>query len=425
METILRYVIIAAVGALASILANQSIAVFNDGLRPVLPEYLEKRMDRKALAATSFAIGFGLVIGYGLPTSIAASIILIHCILLTTDIIGTWCPDTKKGMIASGVIGAVYGVALLFGLQVIIDLFNLLPVNFLGSLGQVSAGITLAFAIFPAVTVALQFGAAKGIITAVVTLLVRQIVETYGKIALDAEHTISLNKDGMALLAGMIIMLVFAAMDKEGNDQNSNEMLTQIFADKVARIRKYMPVLALMGGLIAAGPISLGLLAEGDRVNAGLTALARAIGFIPLVATTAITTGVYAPAGMTFVFVIGLLIPNPFIALIAGAACICVEILLLNVIAKGLDKFPGIKRCGDNIRTAMSYVIDIALLIGGILAAQAIMPTTGLFIIVAFWCINKCSKKPLVSMAVGPLGAILVGLIANVLFLLSLYTPAA
>ena len=414
METILRYVIIAAVGALASILANQSIAVFNDGLRPVLPEYLEKRMDRKALAATSFAIGFGLVIGYGLPTSIAASIILIHCILLTTDIIGTWCPDTKKGMIASGVIGAVYGVALLFGLQVIIDLFNLLPVNFLGSLGQVSAGITLAFAIFPAVTVALQFGAAKGIITAVVTLLVRQIVET--------------------LLAGMIIMLVFAAMDKEGNDQNSNEMLTQIFADKVARIRKYMPVLALMGGLIAAGtsmsimagdPISLGLLAEGDRVNAGLTALARAIGFIPLVATTAITTGVYAPAGMTFVFVIGLLIPNPFIALIAGAACICVEILLLNVIAKGLDKFPGIKRCGDNIRTAMSYVIDIALLIGGILAAQAIMPTTGLFIIVAFWCINKCSKKPLVSMAVGPLGAILVGLIANVLFLLSLYTPAA
>ena len=110
------------------------------------------------------------------------------------------------------------------------------------------------------------------------------------------------------------------------------------------------------------------------------------------------------------------------ISVVAEEDC---EILLLNVIAKGLDKFPGIKRCGDNIRTAMSYVIDIALLIGGILAAQAIMPTTGLFIIVAFWCINKCSKKPLVSMAVGPLGAILVGLIANVLFLLSLYTPAA
>lgn len=105
-------------------------------------------MDRKALAATSFAIGFGLVIGYGLPTSIAASIILIHCILLTTDIIGTWCPDTKKGMIVSGVIGAVYGVALLFGLQVIIDLFNLLPVNFLGS-GPGSLPVSRWHRLFP------------------------------------------------------------------------------------------------------------------------------------------------------------------------------------------------------------------------------------------------------------------------------------
>ena len=52
------------------------------------------------------------------------------------------------------------------------------------------------------------------------------------------------------------------------------------------------------------------------------------------------------------------------------------------------------------------------------------MPGTGLFIVVAFWCINKCSKKPLVSMAVGPLGAILVGLMAYVLYLLTLYTPA-
>ena len=49
METILRYVIIAAVGALASILANQSIAVFNDGLRPVLPEYLERLWQPPAL----------------------------------------------------------------------------------------------------------------------------------------------------------------------------------------------------------------------------------------------------------------------------------------------------------------------------------------------------------------------------------------
>ena len=83
------------------------------------------------------------------------------------------------------------------------------------------------------------------------------------------------------------------------------------------------------------------------------------------------------------------------ISVVAEEDC---EILLLNVIAKGLDKFPGIKRCGDNIRTAMSYVIDIALLIGGILAAQAIMPTR---VCSSSWPFlvhsTTCSKKPLVS----------------------------
>ncbi len=72
MEFVLKYVIIALLGALASILANKGVAVFNDGLRPIVPEYLEGRIDKKALAATSFALSFGLVIGFGIPVSVAA-----------------------------------------------------------------------------------------------------------------------------------------------------------------------------------------------------------------------------------------------------------------------------------------------------------------------------------------------------------------
>ncbi|HBT90355.1 MAG TPA: hypothetical protein DEB16_00745, partial [Ruminococcaceae bacterium] len=36
----LQYVVIALLGALASILANTGVAVFNDGFRPVVPQYL-------------------------------------------------------------------------------------------------------------------------------------------------------------------------------------------------------------------------------------------------------------------------------------------------------------------------------------------------------------------------------------------------
>lgn len=92
----MKIILMAIIGALAAILANKGVAVFNDGLRPIMPEFLEGRMDRKALAATSFAMSFGLVIGFGIPISLAATIILIHSVLLATDIIGTWRRMAKK-----------------------------------------------------------------------------------------------------------------------------------------------------------------------------------------------------------------------------------------------------------------------------------------------------------------------------------------
>lgn len=424
----MQTLVIALLGALAAILANTGVAVFNDGFRPIVPEYLEGRMDKKALAATSFAISFGLVIGFGIPVSIAASIILIHSILLGTDIIGSFCPSGKKGVIVSGVVGAAYGVGIVYGLQFVVDLFAKLPINFLDSLGQVGTPITVAFAVFPALVVAYQFGTKKGFLTLIVSLIIRQITVLYGTFTIGA-GTVKLDKEGMALLAGMVIMMVFAV--KEKPDPNATKIdLAAIFAERVKRIKKNLPILAVMGGLISAAtslaivagdPISLNLLAEGKNTEAAMTALARGIGFIPLVATTAISTGVYAPAGMTFVFVVGFLIKSPIIAFLVGAAVMTLEILLLENLAKLMDKFPGVRKCGDNIRTAMSKVLEIALLIGGMMAAQAMAPGFGLFVVIGLYVLNKTSKKPIVEMAIGPVGAILVGILINILNIVGLY----
>ena len=428
----LQYVVIALLGALAAILSNTGVAVFNDGFRPIVPEYLDGKMDKKALAATSFAISFGLVIGFGIPVSIAASIILIHSILLGTDIIGSFCPSGKKGIIASGVVGAIYGVGLVYGLQIIVDLFGMLPINFLDALGSVGTPITVAFAVFPALVVAYQFGTKKGLLTGIVALIVRQIVVIYGKFTLSSGATITLDKEGMALLAGMIIMIIFAVQEKP--DPNAPKVdLAAIFEDRVKRIKKNLPLLAVMGGLISAAtslsllagdPISLNLLAEGKNTEAAMTAFARGIGFIPLVATTAISTGVYAPAGMTFVFVVGFLIGNPILAFVVGAAVMALEIFFLDGLAKLMDKFPGVRKCGDNIRTAMSKVLEVALLIGGMMAAQAMAPGFGLFVVIGLYVLNKTSKKPIVDMAVGPVGAIAVGILINILYLVGLFVVA-
>ncbi len=427
----LQYIVIALLGALAAVLANTGVAVFNDGFRPIVSEYREGQIDRKVLAVTSFALSFGLVVGFGIPVSLAATVILIHSVALGTDIIGSFCPEGKVGMAISAVIGAVYGVGIVYGLQFVVDLFSKLPINFLDSLSQVGTPITIAFAIFPAVAVGLEYGFKKATLTGVVSLLVYQLTVRFGTFPMGGSK-ITLNASGMALLAGMIFLIVFAVRDKS-DASNTNEQLVTVFSEKVKRIQKNVPILAVMGGLVAMAtslslvigdPISQNLVSEGDMMSAAMAALARAIGFIPLIATTAITTGVYSPVGMTFVFVIGLLVHNPVIAFILGAVVITLEVLLLSSIAKFLDKFPGVRKCGDNIRTAMGRVLNISLLLGGMMAAQAIAPGIGIFVIVALYVLNKFSKKPIVEMAIGPVGAISVGILVNILYLLGLYTVA-
>lgn len=434
----MKYLVLAAIGALASILANKSTAVFNDGFRPIVPQYLDGGMSRKDLAAMSFAISFGLVIGFGIPTSIAASIILIHSVLLTTDIIGTWCPDTKTGTILAGVIGALYGVGILAGLELIVNLFALLPFNFLSNLGSVSTYVVAAFACFPAVAVGYQHGFKNGAISGIITLIVYVLTVKFGQLSMGSS-TVTLNAFGVAMLAGMICMLVFASKVK--GDGNSNSTLVSTFSTKVSRIRSNWWLFAIMGALIAAAtsmgivagdPASLALVADSQWSNATVVALARAIGFVPLVFTTGIVTGVYAPAGCTFVFVIGLAFHgNPLLAAVLGAVVMVCELALINVFAKGMDKFPGMKDMGEHIRTSMNKVLEVALLVGGVVAAEAMAAQfngivgSGALFVVACILLNRISKKPIVEMAVGPVACIVYGVLLNVLLVCNLITLAA
>ncbi|MCG1012398.1 YhfT family protein [Tepidanaerobacter sp. GT38] len=421
--------VIAAIGALASILANRGIAVFNDGLRPIMPEHIEGRMSKAEIASTSFAMGFGLVIGFGIPVSIGAAILLIHSILLATDIIGTWVPKGAFSDIIAGLIGALYGVGLLTGLQWIVNIFQALPVNVFDAMGAISSPVIMAFAAFPALAVALQQGVKKGVITLAISGLVRVLIVRFSPLNI-GNSSISLNPDGMAMLAGMIILLTFASREKSEEETG----LAAIFSDRVARIKKNVWILAVMGALVAMGtalhilagdPISLNLVKEMKYTDAAMAALARAIGFVPLVATTAITTGVYGPVGMTFIFAVALFANNPFIAAALGFVIIVAEVYLLSSIASFLDKFPGIRKSADSIRTAMSQLLEIALLVGGINAANQMIAGLGVFLVIGLYLLNEAAGRPIVRMAIGPVGAILVGIIVNILAAIGLYIPPA
>jgi hypothetical protein len=230
----------------------------------------------------------------------------------------------------------------------------------------------------------------------------------------------------------MIFMIVYAIQVKS-DGSNSNESLVSVFLERVNRIKKNWIWLSITGGLVAAStslmiiagdPISLSLLSEGKMSEAALAAFARGIGFIPLVFSTAIVTGVYSPAGTTFVFVAGILLHgNPIVAFLVGALLMFVEVQLLSLMAKALDKFPGIREMGEHIRTAMNKVLEVALLVGGAMASEQIAPGIGYFWVIGLMLLNRKAKKPVVELAVGPIAAISLGVIVNILYLVGLFVP--
>ncbi|WP_198530473.1 YhfT family protein [Bacillus sp. LL01] len=424
--------ILILLGVVGAVMANMGIAVFNDGLRPVVPENLEGRMSRKELSVTAFAMSFGLVIGFGIPISIAGGILLIHSILLGTDIIGLSLNKGKVSTAVAGLIGGLYGAGVYFGLQFVVAGFEKLPLNFVEGFNLVGAPVVVSFMVFPAIAIALQFGVKKGIIAFLVAAIARQIIvftNTEQLISIGGTPVV-LSPEGIALVVGMIFLMTFAIREK--SDDTSLSTLASLFVDRVNRIKKHVWILMVSGGLISAAanylivagdPISLNLLSEGKISEGAIASFAKAIGFVPLIASTAIATGVYGPAGFTFVFGAGILSPNPLVAAIAGALIIFVEVWLLTYLAKFLDRYPGVRASGENIRTAMTRVLEVALLIGGANAANAIVPGFGFFAIAGIYLLNEAAGRPIVRMAVGPLGAIAVGIIGNILVLLGLFTP--
>lgn len=434
MPQIFNYILIALIGGVASFLVNRSVAVFNDGLRPILPEYLEGRITRKELAATSFALNFGLVIGFGIPISLGTTIIIGHSLLLAADMIGTWMPDSKKGAVLAGIVGAVYSVAIMVGLEMVVKVFSLLPVNFLDSMSLIAKPVAIAMAVFPAVAVGQQHGIKKAVITFGFTMAAYLLVARFGQIPMGGGVVATISPEGISLMAGMLVMIYFAMSSKGPDGEGSNAMLVSLFGERVGRIKKNLPWFCLMGGMLSMAS-SMGLLAvhalphqlmvDGKIGEAALATIARAIGFIPLVFSTAIVTGVFALAGTTMVYGIGLLLyGNPLFAFAGGVCCMFLEVMLITVVARFLDRFPGVRDMGEHIRHSLSTVIGTALLIGSAFACNAIAPTLGFYWLIGVLLINRMAKKKMVEVAIGPVATIILGIMVNLLFLVGLFVPA-
>jgi hypothetical protein len=441
--------------AFAAFLSQMALAVFNDGVRPFLLDFYRGELSRAQMTAIAFGLSAGFIFGLGVPIAFSSGVLNPWVLFLPSDILGILSP--KKWL--APILGAIWGAIVVFGLSAATTVANSLPVNFLTAMQQMATPILYLFAFFPAVAITMQFGRIRGAIAFLISLLVMLITMKWLP---------QVFPGAMALAAGMIMLVIFAVVEEVNASREAGaeaattsasnaavasetseggvavdapaatevsaveDETVSIFATNAARLRKNAPYFIVMGVLIgvlvnthmfAGGEATSYIIAKGQYVNAAQVDFYRALGFIPLIVTTAVASGAFQIVGFTLVYPVAYLLPNPILAGIAGGALFGVEVLILSYIATGLGKLRVIRDSTDNIRNAINLTLEVAILFGSIAAGNAMAGGVGIALVGGIYALNEALGRPVVRMAAGPVGVILAGILLNLLAYAQLFTP--
>ena len=425
-----RTVVLVAVCAWAALLSHKAISNFNDGARPVYPELIEGRMTRTEFAVVVTGMGIGWVLA-GFSQWLGTGLIAVHLTLIATDCLGAWAPNKWVALI----IGGAYGALCALGTNVINSAFAALPYNFLNDLTQITTPVLPVFCMYPAVAIAGQFDAKKGIITGVLEGAMYIACTLIGTVSVGSVN-ISLYPYTFAMLVGMICLVVFAVKaSKNGESVQTDEEEENLFTKNAERIKSNWVYLCIQGALNALAikilaqsyqPFVLASAIEANNMSIFYLAMIGVIvAFIPLIVSTALATGVYQAVGLTTVMLFGALAPTWWLAPIFGFVAEFLEIQLLGLLGNLLSKFPELTKSGDHIRNGMLSCLSIALTAGAFLAGNAIWSSVGIMIIGGFYVLNEITGQRIPKTAIGPIAAVAVGVLYNVFIATGLIVLAA
>lgn len=132
-------------------------------------------MNRREAGSIAFGLSIGFVASVGISFTLKTGLLNAWLLFLPTDILGVLAMNS---LLAFG-LGAIWGILILTCLLPVNHLLTALPVDVLGSLGELSSPVVSAFALFPLVAIFYQFGWKHSIIAAVVVLMTRVVVVRY------------------------------------------------------------------------------------------------------------------------------------------------------------------------------------------------------------------------------------------------------
>ncbi|NEB77065.1 permease [Streptomyces sp. SID14478] len=428
--TLAQQLTVIALCALTAFISHMALAVFNDGVRPFMLDFIQGRSTRSATTAVSFGLSAGFIFGLGAPMALSTGVLNPWLVFLPTDILGILSP--KKWL--APILGGAWGAVVVFGLNGANNLAHDLPVDFLTAMQQMSTPILFLFTLFPVLAITKQFGRKWGGIAAVAELaLVVMTMKLWPNVFAGA----------IAMAVG-VLMLIGLAVAKDLKQRKADrangveelaledDPMASLFSASAARLRKYLPLFMVLGAgvcvlaqmhIFGGGEATSFLIAKGQYGEAAQVDFYRVFGFIPLIATTALASGAYGIAGFTLVYPIGYLMPNPILAAVVGALVFAAEVLALSYIGKFLGKLPSVRDSSEHLRSAISDTLQLAILFGSLMAANAMGAGLGILIVGGLYLLNEAMGRPIVRMAAAPAAVIVGGILLNVLYWLDLFTP--
>ncbi|MFE2733229.1 YhfT family protein [Streptomyces sp. NPDC059349] len=421
-----------ALCALTAFISHMALAVFNDGVRPFMLDFIQGRSTRSATAAVSFGLSAGFIFGLGAPMALSTGVLNPWLLFLPTDILGLLAP--KKWI--APILGGAWGAVVVFGLNGANNVAHDLPVDFLTAMQQMSTPILFLFTLFPVLAITKQFGRVWGGVAGVLELaLVVMTMKIWPNMFAGA----------LAMAVG-VLMLIGLAIAKDVRERKAaraegggveevvlaDDPMASLFSSSAARLRTFLPLFMVLGAgvcvlaqmhIFGGGEATSFLIAKGHYSEAAQVDFYRVFGFIPLIATTALASGAYGIAGFTLVYPIGYLLPNPFLAAIVGAAVFAVEVFALSYIGKFLGKLPSVRDSSEHLRSAITDTLQLAILFGSLMAANAMGAGLGILVVGGLYLLNEAMGRPIVRMAAAPAAVIVGGILLNLLYWLDLFTP--
>jgi hypothetical protein len=437
---LLQLVVIGFVCALTALAAHLGRAVFNDGIRPILPEVSEGRMSSREMASLAYGFGSGWFFTVGITFALISKLLNPWLLFLPTDMIGILA---RRPWQAAG-LGLVWGVAMVLLFNGIHNVLEVMPIPFVHGFGSLYEPVLIAMSLTPSLAVLYQFGKFRGISAIAASLSCGQLA---------VRLNLGITSETVHLVIGTIMLVCFvitesiqtrrkaklefneaAALDSD-SEQDRNKFLEK-------RLLKSLPLLMLIGGMVAlisklhffAGTEAASALLPtlfADNSSSSVTAVGigdalRHLAFIPFILVSAFNSGIYTVIVMSsFGYFVAPALFGPGIAgsigaFVLGALEMGLLILAGRKITGMLEGYPVVREAADHIRNAFNQTVEIGLIIGSAIVAATIATTPeaplngfSFTVFVALFLSNEALGRPVVRIAAAPAAALAAGLVIN------------